>query len=204
MMSAVKLEIVQAGNPVLRQRARPLAPAEIASREIRDLIESMRKCMYDAPGVGLAAPQVGLSLQLAVIEDREEYHKDVAEEQLRERERRPVPFTVIINPKMTFIGEEKAEFFEGCLSVAGFSAVVSRARAVRVECLNERAQQIRIDASGWHARILQHEIDHLHGALYIDRMQARTFSSLDNWTQFWKGKPVSEIKKTCDVRSDSN
>jgi peptide deformylase len=199
----VKLEIVQAGNPVLRQRARPLGPAEIASREIRDLIESMRKCMYDAPGVGLAAPQVGLSLQLAVIEDREEYHKDVTAEQLRERERRPVPFTVIINPKIMVIGGEKAEFFEGCLSLSGFSALVPRARTVRVECLNERAQQTVIEASGWHARILQHEIDHLCGALYIDRMHVRTFTSLDNWAQFWKGKPVSEIKKTCDEYSDS-
>src|ERR1700745_1517336 len=97
----MNLEIVQAGDPVLRQRARALSPAEVTSKEIRDLIKSMRKCREDAPGVGLAAPQVGLSLQLAVIEDREEYHKDIAVEQLRERERRPVPFHVIINPKIT-------------------------------------------------------------------------------------------------------
>jgi peptide deformylase len=195
----MKLEIVQAGNPVLRQRARPLDPAEIAGREIRDLIESMRQCMYDAPGVGLAAPQVGLSIQLAVIEDREEYHKDVAQEQLRERERHPVPFHAIINPKIMEAGEEEAEFFEGCLSLSGFTALVPRARKVRVECLNERAQHTVIEASGWYARILQHEIDHLNGALYIDRMHSRTFSSLDNWTQFWKGKPVGEVKSACDL-----
>lgn len=163
----------------------------------------MKKCMYDAPGVGLAAPQVGLSLQLAVIEDREDYHKDVAPEQLRERERRPVPFHVIINPKITVLGEEKPEFFEGCLSLAGFLALVPRARTVRVECLNERAQKTVIEASGWYARILQHEIDHLNGALYIDRMQTTTFTSLENWTQFWKGKAIGEIKKACDLRSDS-
>jgi peptide deformylase len=199
MASNVKLEIVQAGTPVLRQRARPLTPAEISSREIRDLIESMRTCMHDAPGVGLAAPQVALSLQLAVIEDREEYHKDVPEEQLRERERRPVPFHVIINPKITETSGEKAEFFEGCLSLSGFTALVPRARKVRVECTDERGQRKVIEASGWHARILQHEIDHLHGTLYIDRMQSRTFSSLDNWTQFWKGKTISEIKKAHDL-----
>ena len=191
----MKLEIVQAGNPVLRQFARPLSPSEINSREIRELIESMRKCMYDAPGVGLASPQVGLSLQLAVIEDREEYHKEVAEEQLRERERRPVPFHVIINPKFTEMGGEQAEFFEGCLSVSGFSAVVPRARTVRVECLNERAEPITIEASGWYARILQHEIDHLNGSLYIDRMLSRTFTTLDNWAEFCKGKPIGDIKK---------
>jgi len=195
----MNLEIVQAGDPVLRRRARPLTPAEIVSREIGDLIKSMRKCMEDAPGVGLAAPQVGLSLQLAVIEDREEYHKDVAPEQLRERERRPVPFHVIVNPKITVVGDEKAEFFEGCLSLSGFLGLVPRARSVRVECLNENAQPTVIEASGWYARILQHEIDHLNGALYIDRMHSRTFTSLENWTRFWKGKPMSEIKQACDL-----
>jgi len=195
----VKLEIVQAGNPVLRQHARPLSLAEISSKEIRELIESMRTCMWEAPGVGLAAPQVGLSLQLAVIEDREEYQKEIPEAQLRERERRPVPFQVIINPKITEIGGERAEFFEGCLSLSGFSAVVPRARRVRVESLDEHGKKNTIEASGWYARILQHEIDHLQGALYIDRMRTRTFSSLDNWTQFWKGKPVSEIGKALGV-----
>ncbi len=75
-------------------------------------------------------------------------------------------------------------------------AVVPRARSVRVDCLDEHGKKKVIEASGWYARILQHEIDHLHGGLYIDRMRARTFTSLDNWTQFWKGKPVSEIIKT--------
>ena len=189
------LEIVQAGNPVLRQRARELTPAEIASKEFQKLIESMQKTMYEAPGVGLAAPQIGLSLQLAVIEDRAEYHKDVPEEQLRERERRPVPFHSIINPRITNKSDEMAEFFEGCLSVTGFSALVPRARTVSVEFLNERGVKQALEASGWYARILQHEIDHLHGILYIDHMQTRSFTSLDNWTQFWKGKPISEIKK---------
>jgi len=189
------LEIVQAGNPVLRQRARELAPAEIAGKEFQKLIEAMRHTMYEAPGVGLAAPQIGLSIQLAVIEDRVEYHKDVPEEQLRERERRPVPFHAIINPRITGKSDETAEFFEGCLSVTGFSALVPRARSVSVEFLNERGAKQTLEASGWYARILQHEIDHLHGMLYIDRMQSRSFSSLENWTKFWKGKPVSEIKK---------
>jgi peptide deformylase len=173
IMALVKLEIVQAGNPVLRQHARPLSITEIRSREIQKLIESMRTYMHEAPGVGLAAPQLGLPLQLAVIEDREEYHKDVPEALLLERERRPVPFHAIINPVLEIIGEEKAEFFEGCLSLSGFSALVPRARIVRVTCLDERGQEKLIEASGWYARILQHEIDHLNGTLYIDRMRAR-------------------------------
>jgi peptide deformylase len=200
----VKLQIVQAGDPVLRQSARPLTQAEIVSREIRALIESMRECMYDAPGVGLAAPQVGLSLQLAVIEDRAEYHKDVAIEHLRERERRPVPFQVIINPVISVAGAEKVEFFEGCLSVSGFTAIVARARTLRVDCLNELGEQTVIEASGWHARILQHEIDHLQGTLYIDRMHSRSFSTMENWTRNWKGKPANEIRAAMQADTNSS
>lgn len=201
IVNPVKLEIVQAGNPVLRQRARPMSVAEIRSREIQKLIESMRTCMHEAPGVGLAAPQLGLALQLAVIEDREDYHKEISGALLRERERRPVPFHAIINPALEEIGEEKAEFFEGCLSLSGFTALVPRARTVRVTCLDERAERKVIEASGWYARILQHEIDHLHGTLYIDRMRTRSFTSMENLAEFWKGKPVSEIKSELELKS---
>jgi peptide deformylase len=200
-VNPVKLEIVQAGNPILRQRARPLSVAEIRSREIQKLIDSMRTCMHEAPGVGLAAPQLGLALQLAVIEDREEYHKDSSEALLKERERSPVPFHVIVNPAIEEMGDEKAEFFEGCLSLSGFSALVARARAVRVTCLDERGKHKVIEASGWYARILQHEIDHLHGTLYIDRMRTRSFTTLENLADFWKGKPVNEIKSELELKT---
>jgi peptide deformylase len=199
---AKKLEIVQAGNPVLRQRARALSGEEIRSREIQKLIDSMRKCMHNAPGVGLAAPQVGLSLQLAVIEDRAEYHKEASESQIRERERRAVPFHVIINPEIEIVGKEKAEFYEGCLSLSGFSALVSRARAVRVNCLDERGRRKVIEASGWYARILQHEIDHLRGTLYIDRMRSRSFTSMENWNDYWKGKSMSEIRAELESNAE--
>jgi peptide deformylase len=104
-----------------------------------------------------------------------------------------VPFQVIINPKIAFASDQVAEFFEGCLSLAGFSAVVPRAHRVRVQCLDENGAPKSIEAQGWYARILQHEIDHLNGCLYIDRMRPRTFMSLDNFKQFWKGKPIAEI-----------
>jgi peptide deformylase len=190
----VRLKIVQAGEAVLRGRARPLTPEEIASDEIQRLILDMRDTMRDAPGVGLAAPQVGIPLQLAVIEDKEEYLKGISPEELQERERQPVPFQVIVNPTITVTSEKTLDFFEGCLSLPGFSAVVPRAQSVRVECLDERGQPRTIEASGWYARILQHEIDHLLGNLYIDRMRTRTFMSLDNFARFWKGKPVGEIR----------
>ena len=189
------LPIVQAGEPVLRQQARALSPQEVRSKEIQTLISHMRETMRGAPGVGLAAPQIGISLQLAVIEDRKEYHKDVSAEQLKLRERRPVPFHVVINPRIHSNDDDQtAEFFEGCLSLPGFFAVVPRSRDVRVECLDHRGNSKTIDASGWYARILQHEIDHLHGNLYIDRMFARSLSSIDNWDKFWKGKPISEVR----------
>jgi peptide deformylase len=188
------LKIVQAGEPVLREQARLLTPEEIRSEEIQRLIHEMHDVMRDAPGVGLAAPQIGLPLQLAVIEDREDLLKGFATADLAERERRPVPFHVIINPVIAFSSDEMKSFYEGCLSLPGFSAVVPRARTIRVEYLDERAESHFVQASGWYARILQHEIDHLRGALYIDRMLTRTFTTLDNWTRLHKGKPIPQSK----------
>jgi peptide deformylase len=190
----VRLKIAQVGEPVLRHRARDLTAQEIVSPDIQQLIAHMKETMHDAPGVGLAAPQIGLSLQLAVIEDSEEYLKALSPEDLAERERRPVPFHVIINPRITASSERTVEFFEGCLSLAGFSALVPRAHNVRVEYLDEHGQPQSVEAFGWYARILQHEIDHLHGNLYIDRMRSRTFSSLENFSRFWKAKSVKDIR----------
>lgn len=180
---------------MLRQRARPLSNEEIALPETQQLITSMRETMRDAPGVGLAAPQVGLPLQLAVIEDRPEYSKDIPADRLAERERQAVPFQILINPVIVDQSPEEVEFFEGCLSLGGFTALVKRSRNVTVEYLDERGQPCRIEAQGWYARILQHEIDHLHGRLYIDRMEARTFMSLDNLGRYWKDMPVQSIRQ---------
>jgi peptide deformylase len=194
------LKIRQAGEPVLRQKARALSRDEILGRTIQELIESMRETMHDAPGVGLAAPQIGMSVQLVVVEDQPRFLEKISPEELAERERSAVPFHVLINPAITASGSEPVEFFEGCLSVAGFTAMVPRAREVRVECLNERAERVVIDATGWYARILQHEIDHLQGALYIDRMNPRSFSTLDNHTRYGKDLPA-QLKATTN---DSN
>jgi peptide deformylase len=188
----LRLKIVQVGDPVLRQSARALTPQEIVSEETQRLIRDMQETMYDAPGVGLAAPQVGLSLQLAVIEDREDLLKTLPAQDLLEKERNPVPFHVLINPRIVQMTKDKRDFSEGCLSLSGFSAIVPRAHTVRVEFLNEHAEPRQVEAAGWYARILQHEIDHLGGTLYLDRMQSRTFTSLDNWNRFGKGKPIAK------------
>jgi peptide deformylase len=168
------LKIVQAGDPVLRTPTRPLTATEIVSAELQQLIDFMRETMRDAPGVGLAAPQIGMPLRLAVIEDQVE---------APEQERRPVPFHVIVNPRLS-VEDEQVEHYEGCLSVEGFQAVVPRARRVTVEALDHRGQAVTIHAAGWYARILQHEIDHLDGMLYIDRMHTRTLATTRNLVRF--------------------
>ncbi len=180
----MRLKIVQAGEPVLRQKARSLGAEEIRSGRIQQLIELMRETMQDAPGVGLAAPQVGEPLQIAVIEDKSEYMSKLTPDALAQRERTPVPFHVIINPQLTIEGDEAANFHEGCLSIPGFVARVNRARHVTVQCLDGAGSARTIHAHGWYARILQHEIDHLNGSLYIDRMNTKSFASVDNHSRF--------------------
>ena len=179
---------------MLRAPARPLSLDEIQSTAIQQLIADMRETMRAAPGVGLAAPQVGLPLQLAVIEDAPEYHANATPAELAERERQVVPFHVIINPVITLEPGEPVEFFEGCLSVDGWMALVARAAAVRVEALDENGRDVRLTVRGWHARILQHEIDHLHGTLCVDRMDPRTLSNHANYSKFWRGRPVAEVR----------
>lgn len=182
----MKLNIVQAGEEVLRSPARELRREEILADATQSLIEDMRDTMRSAPGVGLAAPQVGVSVRLVVIEDRAEYHAKLTREQPQERQRRPVPFHVLINPQIVSADGSSLEFFEGCLSINGYTAIVPRSRRVAVEFLNEHADPMRVEAEGWYSRILQHEVDHLHGSLYTDRMFARSFCSLENYERLWK------------------
>jgi peptide deformylase len=189
-------KIRQVGELVLRQTSRPLSVEEIRSKYVRDLIESMRETMHDAPGVGLAAPQIGIPLQLVVIEDPPAAIQKLSPAEAAERERHPVAFQVLINPVLTIPdGAPAREFFEGCLSLTGYTATVPRASKVRVEGLDEHAKPVIIDAAGWYARILQHEIDHLRGILYIDRMDPRTFATLDNHLRIWKDKSIGEVKR---------
>ena len=192
------LEIVQAGHPVLRKQGRQLTREEIGGQSLQQLIELMRETMREAPGVGLAAPQIGESIQLAVIEDRAEYLNDLSPEQLARLQRSAIPFHVVINPKLSFLDNSTATFFEGCLSLEGYQAVVDRALNVRVDCLNENGEEITINAQGWYARILQHEIDHLNGTLYIDRMKTRTLMSVENAVRFWSGQSTQQILAELD------
>lgn len=189
------LKIVQTGEPVLRQRARELTPEEIVSPYVQGLIGLMRDTMRDAPGVGLAAPQVGVGVRLVVVEDRPEYQAGLSAEDLAQRERRPVGFHVLINPRLVVEDPTPMEFHEGCLSVSGFAALVPRARGVRVEALDENGVPLSISAQGWYARILQHEVDHLDGMLYLDRMETRTFTTAENHRRHWGGRTVAQVRE---------
>ena len=186
------LKIVQAGAPVLRAAAEPLAPDKIRSREVRELIDWMRETMRDAPGVGLAAPQIGLPLQIAVLEDRAELLSALPPEVLAERRRKPIPFQVLINPRIRTSGEQ-VEFFEGCLSLSGLSALVPRSLEVEVDCLDHEGRPLSFRAEGWRARIVQHEVDHLNGTLYIDRMRTRSLTTVGNLSRYWSELPVAEV-----------
>jgi peptide deformylase len=186
--------IVQAGHPVLRAPAAPVPAEMIGTRELDDLVARMITAMRQAPGVGLAAPQIGVGLQIIVLEDTEERMAGLTAEQRHERDRRPFPLTVIINPELRLIEGERAVFFEGCLSVAGYAALVERALAVEVTGVTQHGEPFRWPVSGWPARILQHEVDHVRGTLYVDRMLTRSFCSAGEAQSRWLELPVAAVR----------
>jgi peptide deformylase len=165
------LEIVQLGHPVLRRSAGVLDPRHIDTPGFRDLIAAMHATMDDAPGVGLAAPQVALPIRVAVMADGPERWTRLKPEELAARERTELPFTVLVNPVLVPAPEgEMVGFYEGCLSVPGLTGFVRRHRTVRVDALDHEGAPLSLALSGWPARIAQHEIDHLNGVLFIDHI----------------------------------
>lgn len=173
-------DICQAGDPILHEPAAEVKPEEIGSPAVEKVINDMVAVMRKAPGVGLAAPQIGVSLQIMVLEDTRELMVQCDQKEVREQDRRPFDLLVLINPKLKFIGTASARFFEGCLSVEGYRASVERHLTVEVTALGRDGQALSFQASGWQARILQHEFDHLQGVLYVDRMTPRTFRTTGN------------------------
>lgn len=186
------LPIVQAGDPVLRRVAEPY-DGQLSDELFAELVEAMRLTMHDAPGVGLAAPQVGLGVALAVAEDAGSAADDEDDgpgdgpdggpdggPDTDPRERGALPFRVLANPRYEALGERTVPFFEGCLSVEGYQAVVARPHAVRLSWEDGAGRTRTEDLTGWPARIVAHETDHLNGVLYVDLADLRTLSSNDN------------------------
>ena len=170
------LKVARIGHPVVRAAARELTPDEIRSPQIQRLIDDMRVTMYEYEGVGLAAPQIHESLRLAVLE--------VPGSDKRAEEGVPgpsgshgVPFTVLVNPKVTPLGPETVEGWEGCLSIPDLRGLVPRFARLRLEALDRQGKPYTVEAEGFHARVIQHECDHLEGNVYLDRMRdMRTLS----------------------------
>lgn len=148
-MAVLKIEML--GSDVLRRRADEVGEIDQA---LRDLVKDMFVTMYDAEGIGLAGPQVGISRRVLVVDVREEGRD---------------PFA-LVNPRIVESGAEREKGEEGCLSIPGVSALVERPATVVVEGVDEHGQPVRIEAEGLLARCLQHEIDHLDGVLFIDHL----------------------------------
>ncbi|KUN38545.1 peptide deformylase [Streptomyces longwoodensis] len=186
LATAGPLPIVAAGDPVLRAGTvrydGQLDPALLAR-----FVEALRVTMRAAPGVGLAAPQVGVELRIAVVEDP----APVPEEVRVARGRVPLPFRVLVNPSYEPVGTVRAAFFEGCLSVPGWQAVVARPAEVRLTGADEHGRPLDELVTGWPARIVQHETDHLDGTLYLDRAETRSLSSQDAVVERWS-QPTPE------------
>lgn len=182
--------IVQAGDPVLRQVAAPFN-GQLGDAELGQLIDLMRSVMHKAPGVGLAAPQLGIPLQLAVLEDQFEVDPEVA----AVRGREPLPFFAMLNPSYQPLPGISTAFYEGCLSVNGLQAAVSRPESVRLDfLLPDGSRQERV-FSGWQARIVQHETDHLHGILYLDRAELRSLTTNAEYAARWSQPDISLARR---------
>ncbi|MEU8714103.1 peptide deformylase [Streptomyces sp. NPDC048663] len=174
------LPIVAAGDPVLR-RGTERYDGQLGPDLLARFVRALRDTMHAAPGVGLAAPQVGVALRIAVIEDP----APVPEEVAVARGRVPQPFRVLVNPVYEPVGDGRAAFFEGCLSVPGYQAVVARHAEVRLRGLDEHGVAVDEVFTGWPARIVQHETDHLDGTLYLDRAELRSLSSNETAATRW-------------------
>ena len=155
------LKVARIAHPILRSPAKPVAKAAFRDPLFQKLIDDMRETMYEYEGVGLAAPQVHEGLRLAVIE--------VAVDD--ERSKTEVPFMVLVNPVITPLGDEKANGWEGCLSIPDLRGVVSRFKRVKLDALDRDGKPYSLEAQDFFARVIQHECDHLDGSVYLDRMQ---------------------------------
>jgi len=153
-------EILRMGNPVLLKEAEKVIKFD--TPEIHELIKDMIETMKDAEGAGLAAPQLGESIQLVIfgIDKNERYPE--AEE---------VPFTVLLNPVITPLNQDKEDDWEGCLSVPGMRGVVPRYKTINYKGFDQYGNEIDRDVEGFHARVVQHECDHLFGILYPSRIE---------------------------------
>ncbi|MCF8722231.1 peptide deformylase [Nitrospina gracilis] len=174
------LPIAYLGHPVLRRVADPVGLEQLTApgdNELQKFIDDMIETMHDEGGVGIAAPQVQRSLQIIVVEYQgNERYPDGAE----------IPLEVYVNPVITWVSEEKKEFWEGCLSVKDLRGLVRRPSACTMEAYTRRGERVVVKADGFLAVVLQHEIDHLNGKVFLDRMEDLTQLSYEKeFMTYW-------------------
>lgn len=160
-------EIVTLPEPILRRKAKPVTKFD---RDLQSLIDDMIETMRDAPGVGLAAPQVNIGEQLIVVEyaEHEDEEEELEDEDAEGTPQKPKKLYVMINPEIVKASEEKVMGIEGCLSIPGLQGEVERHEKIQVKGLNRFGKPQKLKVEGWMARIFQHEIDHLNGVLFTD------------------------------------
>jgi peptide deformylase len=169
------LKVARMGHPVLRQVARKVEPAEIKSPTFQKLVDDMIETMREYDGIGLAAPQVHEGVRLAII--------GIEEGRGDDRSIRVLP---VVNPEVEPIGRTTSEDWEGCLSLPKLRGRVVRPDRVQVKALDRRGNKVEFDLSGYPARVAQHEIDHLDGVLFIDRMKSfETLCFMDEYSKYW-------------------
>jgi peptide deformylase len=173
------LKVARLGHPVLREPATPVTPAELKSPEVQKFIDDMIETMREYDGAGLAANQVHVTRQIAVIEVQKNPRYPEAPE---------IPLTVVVNPVVTALTDDLEDGWEGCLSVPDMRGVVPRYTSVRLECLDREGKPVELVAKEFFARVIQHETDHLNGIVYVDRIRdMRTLSHIAEWQRYWLG-----------------
>ena len=182
------LKVAHMGHPVLRAKARPLEAAEIRSLEVQQLIDDMFDTMGEYNGVGLAAPQIHESLRLfvAAIPD------GAGDEEEDDEDDRPETRVIaVINPEITIVGKEVVDDWEGCLSIPDIRGRVPRAQRIVAKGYDRTGKRLEIRASGFSARVIQHETDHLNGVLFFDRMKSfETLTYLEEFGRYWRGRDI--------------
>jgi len=174
------LKVARLGHPVLREIAKPVPVSEISGSQIQGLIEDMIETMREYEGVGLAAPQVHESLQIAVIEALEFPEKAKLSS---------TPLMVLINPTLTIISEKLDEDWEGCLSIPDLRGLVPRYRQIKVQAYEQSGKVMEFNAQGLQGRVIQHEYDHLIGKVFLERMASlESLSFLKEFSRYWKTK----------------
>ena len=177
------LKIAKLGNPVLRQVAKPLDLKDLMESSMQTFIDDMIETMHHEGGVGLAAPQVNRSIQIVVLEyaENERYPDEVS-----------IPLTVLVNPVLSDYSQETKEGWESCLSLVDFRGLVPRSTTVTLDAYDRQGKKIQKTVSGFEAVVLQHELDHLKGFVFLDRMKDLTqLSYQEEFEEFWLKKEDS-------------